>query len=346
MTTEAKPKPEFEPTLESTEEDAAASAAVESARSLAVHDSMIPRLHVGEPAYKQFAPEMLALVAKTIMPANYSLPELYMGLEIAATYGLDPFTKELWLVRMKTDGPVTALVGRDGLLAIAERHKDYQGFRNIEVHENDTFIYESDPRELPDGSFSHVKHSFTIGKPEARGKLIGAWAEVYRKDKPPVFFYAPLGDYQRGDNTPWGKQKVAMIRKCALANALRLAFRISGLYCGDEATGHAIEMATAREKQDDGTPKPLHVDPEWAARFETLFRVRNDITPGTYLPAKQRLVLEECGADEEKLLELEAKLEAEIVDAGGAVPLRAGVAEDDGDEVALEGEVEEPTTTP
>lgn len=327
-----------EQTLDSNDDDAAANEAVANARALALRDSMIPRLHTGEPAYKQFTKEMLSLVAKTIMPPNYSLPELYMGLEIAATYGLDPFTKELWLVRMKESGPVTPLVGRDGLLAIAERHRGYRGFRNADVYEKDEFEILADPREMPDGTYSHIRH--VVKGFGDRGQLLGAWAEVYRDGRPPVHFEAYLENYDRGGNTPWSKQKPAMIRKVALANALRLAFRISGLYVGDEQSGASIEMTTARETTASGEPAPLHEHPEWAARFEQLFRARNDITPGAYLPAKQKLLVAGC-TDEEKLAELEQQLENEIVEAGGAVPLRP---EAGGDEVIepTAGEIEEP----
>jgi phage recombination protein Bet len=336
MPADTKAKPEdVEQTLDPNEDDQAAEEAVAESRELARYDSRVPRLHTGEPAYKQFSKEMLSLVAKTIMPPKYSTAELYMGLEIAATYGLDPFTRELWLVRMKENGPVVPLVGRDGMLAIAERHSDYRGFRDGVVYEHDEFSVEDVPFELPSGQASYIRHKIKgFGD---RGELLGAWAEVYREGKEPSYFLAYVDQYRRQGNTPWAKQPDVMIVKVALVNALRKAFRISGLYVGDEVTGASLEMGAARERTASGEPKPLHEDSRWAERFETLFRLRNEITPGTYLPAKQTLLVSGC-EDEAALEELAGKLEDEIREAGGVVPEPA--AEDD--EEPLEGEHEEP----
>lgn len=337
MAAATKPE-ETEPTLDPNEDDAEAAGHVEASRELARVDARVPRLHTGEPAYKQFSKEMLALVAKTIMPAKYTTPELYMGLEIAATYGLDPFTRELWLVRMKENGPVVPLVGRDGLLAIAERQRDYAGFRDGVVYENDEFTVEDTPYELPDGQHSFIRHKIKGFGRDGRGKLLGAWAEVYRHGKPPTYFIAYLDQYKRSGNTPWAKQEDVMIGKVALVNALRKAFRISGVYVGDEASGSSLEMSAPRETTATGEPKPLHDDPAWAERFEQLFRARNDITPGTYLPAKQKLLIAACENDDE-LHDLMSRLVAEIVEAGGTPP--SFESEDPHEDEPLEGEVED-----
>jgi phage recombination protein Bet len=298
----------------------------ETGTALAVAQERRP-MHTGEPAYKQFSSEMIALVGKAIMPDRFKAHELYFILELAATYGLDPFTKEIQAIRWtrNADSAVQAVVGRDGLLAIAQRHPDYLGFRCAAVYEKDDFAVLADPVEwkLPNGEpvYTKFRHSFQGFAKQGRGKLLGAFAEVYRQGKTPTDFMAYLEDYDKGsssDKSPWLKLKDVMIEKVALVTALRLAFRVSGLYIREELSG--VMLDPEGRKVEAPGEEPDYGEDAWTARrLEDLFDALG------YLPAKRSLVL--TGLDEEGRQELVAKLEREIIDAGGTPPVPPDPAE-------------------
>lgn len=300
------------------------------------------------PAYKDYDENLIALIKNSVMPREATNADTYFLLELSARYGLDPFAREIWAAKMKGKtgeaGGVSILVGRDGLLSIAERHKSYRGFRNLPVYEHDTFAYDSEARLMPDGTYSHVTHSFDVTKD--RGKLLGAWAEVYRNGRPPTFFYAPLEDYlpkseKKLEYSPWSSQINVMIAKCALATALRLAFRISGLYI-EEEMAQALSMPESQEYQATVWPE----DEELASYLQALFVAAEDAKPGSWLPGKVTATME-ATEDYELLVE---QLVEEIERSGGEVPERGAIegevimdferAPATGEEVA-EAEVEE-----
>lgn len=291
-------------------------------RGVELNDLDVRHLHTGEPAYRRYSAEMIKLAGSTIMPKNYKLAELYYLIEVAATYGLDPFAKEVWAIRMRDNEsePVTILVGVDGLQAIAERHRDYLGARNMEVYEGDTFRFSSEPRQLADGTWTHVTHEFDVTASD-RGKLLGAYAEVLRASKPPIFFWAKWEEYARTSAGPWQKQKTAMIRKCALANALRRAYRISGLYIPEELDTAGARAHMGAIEQSDRAPEDLmYGDDAWQAqRLKDLFSMLDEVKPNEWLPGRKRLLLTNLDADGRQ--ELISQLEREIVDAGGTPPL-------------------------
>jgi phage recombination protein Bet len=255
-------------------------------------------LHTGEPAYLDFQPQMRNLIKQALLPSDATDADLFYLLEMAATYKLDPFARELWAVKMPgrnagQGAHLTIMVGRDGMLAIAERHPEHQGYRCQAVYEHDQFSYSADARQAPDGTWTHVSHSF--GMPNKRGELLGAWAEVYRAGRPPVFFYAPLEEYDKGDNdySPWRKQRTVMIEKCALVTALRHAYRISGLYIADEMSGAMLAPKAEVAKVESG-------EANWGDDEGIKHRLGDLFAALQYPPAKQRLKLAGLSGDDER----------------------------------------------
>lgn len=255
-------------------------------------------LHTGRPAYEQFTTEMRALIKDSLLPSEATNVELYYLLEMAATYRLDPFAREIWAVRMPGrnaagNANVVIMVGRDGMLAIAERHPEHRGFRCHAVYSEDDFKYEADPRKMPDGTHSHVRHSW--GLPNTRGDLIGAWAEVYRKGRPPVYFFAPIEEYDKSDSdySPWKKQRTVMIEKCALVTALRHAYRISGLYIADEMTNAMLAPKAEVEKVESGVSN-------WGDDEDIKYRLADLFAVLGYTPAKQRITLAPLETDDDR----------------------------------------------
>ena len=158
----------------------------------------------------------LPATAATASPATYDREKLQLirdmfakgandnefgvMVELARKYQLDPFARQIWLVKYG-DNPAQIFCGRDGYLAIAHRSGQFDGIQ----------------------SGSRVED----------GELIG-WCRVYRKDMSHPFeveVYA--SEYSTGKNL-WRDKPRTMIQKVAEAHALRRAFSISGLYSPEE----------------------------------------------------------------------------------------------------------------
>jgi phage recombination protein Bet len=278
-------------------------------------------MHLGAPAYKQFSKEMIALVKSTLMPASAKESDLYMLLELAATYRLDPFTREIWAVEMSgknaANKRTVIMIGRDGLLTVAQRSKDYDGLRAAVVHKEDEFEVLADLAPWGRGHETQIRHS-AKGMPVTRGPILGAFCEVFRKGKPPVYFIANLAEYLRTDDySPWKKQPSVMIDKVAIVNALRLCYRVSGLYIADEFGGDIL-AAPAGAELTQGVELDYGDDPVVAERLRNLFDAAAEIEPATWLPAKRKLML--AGRTVEGRLEVVAEIERWLVDRGGEVP--------------------------
>ncbi|MFA7205630.1 MAG: RecT family recombinase [Saccharofermentanales bacterium] len=166
-----------------------------------------------------------------------SQAEFEMFIYLATKYKLDPFLKEIFFIpgNMKT-----ILTSRDGYLKVAQSHKDFEGIRSMAVREEDDF-------EI-DLEHDTIKHKFGKGK---RGRIIGAWAIVYRKNRKPVIAFADIDEYM-GNTGPWKKYTSAMICKCAEAFALKRQFAISGLVTMEEMDVEAPEI----------------IDPEYVMRVD------------------------------------------------------------------------------
>ena len=126
--------------------------------------------------------------------------EFLVMMELANRYQLDPFSKQIWLVKYG-DNPAQIFCGRDGYLAIAHRSGQFDGM-------------ESGTRKDGDD-------------------LVG-WCRVYRKDMSrPFEVEVSLSEYSTGKNL-WQTKPKTMICKVAESHALRRAFGISGLYAPEE----------------------------------------------------------------------------------------------------------------
>jgi len=156
--------------------------------------------------------------------------EFLLLMQLAKTYQLDPFAKQIWAVKYGNN-PAAIFCGRDGFLAIAHRSGKFDGM-------------ESGTRKDGDD-------------------LIG-WCRVYRKDMSrPFEVEVSLSEYSTGKNL-WQTKPKTMIVKVAESHALRRAFGISGLYSpeeidtGDRAPRYVGEVpqATPTACEVCGVPVP------------------------------------------------------------------------------------------
>jgi len=193
--------------------------------------------------------------------------EFLLLMQMARTYQLDPFAKQIWAVKYP-NAPAAIFCGRDGFIAIAHRNGNFDGMESgTRTDEND--------------------------------ELIG-WCRVYRKDMShPFVVEVPFSEYvqrnKQGEVTKfWREKPKTMITKVAESHALRRAFGISGLYSPEEidtgdrpdprlvtevppATPTACEVCgipvpeEIREKTKPHTPRVLcieHFSEWWNAQKE------------------------------------------------------------------------------
>lgn len=224
-------------------------------------------------AIKQMSPEQVAVIKQTVAQ-NATDAELAMFLELANRYQLDPFAREIWCIcetkngqrTTNSDGtmkPAQIMASRDGYLAIANRHPQFDGMESDVVCEGDTFIRKG----------GQVEHSYGA----KRGAIIGAYALVYRKDRTrPAYFFAQWSEYgarNAGNSwSPWSKYASAMNTKVAEAMALKRAFSISGLVTEEEmGMTDAPVGANALALQETASTLPPLADVEgFAARYEAI----------------------------------------------------------------------------
>jgi phage recombination protein Bet len=275
--------------------------------------------------------EQINLIAATVAEGA-TRPQLFMFLELASKYDLDPFAKEIWCAVPKAvDGSartdkVMIMVGRDGFLKIAQRHPDYRGMDSDVVRENDDFAVE----RLEDG-----RRLITHRYGRERGKPVAAYAVVLREGRLPTYFHAPIEDFKpsgASSYSQWSKGPGTMILKCAEAGALRRAFSITGIVAEEEVAHHFDTQVEA--------PEP-DAPPEMVDRIRSLFDQARMLDQDAYTPAKQRLML--AGVSEERLGQIEQELRTFIVACGGVVAETVTDVVDEPDEPGQPNPEPEPT---
>ncbi|MEA3442546.1 MAG: phage recombination protein Bet, partial [Chloroflexota bacterium] len=150
--------------------------------------------------------------------------EIVLFLKTCQSEGLDPWAKEIYLIKYDAKSPASMVISADAYLKTAETNDNYNG------HEAGIILKDTAGKlEFREGSFI---------LPEEENKLVGGWAKVYRKDRAKSFYAAvPISEYRKytRDGKPsrfWNEMPASMIRKVALSHALKEAFpnRYSGIY--------------------------------------------------------------------------------------------------------------------
>ena len=163
------------------------------------------------------------------MPSDEQVTQFVMTCHARA---LNPWLGDVWLVGYDgNDGPEYSLITSvNALHKRAAKTADYDGLSAGVVIEVDGEIREVEGECYP-----------------SRAVLVGGWCRVHRKDKGHAFYAAVrLSAYNKGRSL-WKNDQGGMIRKCAVAKALREAFPLenSGLYTSDELPAM---MAAAQSK--------------------------------------------------------------------------------------------------
>lgn len=151
---------------------------------------------------------------------NATDSELALCVELCNRQHLNPFTKEVYLVKYG-NAPASIITSYQVFNRRANRQESYGGIKSGVV-------------VMRDGQI--VKKRGSAVYKQVGEQLLGGWAEVQFKDgKEPAYVELALSDYSTGKSN-WAKMPGVMIEKCAKAGAWRLAYpdEFGGMYTGEE----------------------------------------------------------------------------------------------------------------
>ena len=160
---------------------------------------------------------------KNYLCPNAASQEISLFLKTAQSMGLNPFAREIYLIKYGADQPAAIVIAIDAFLKASESNPQYDG------HEAGIII------KPKDGSPEFREGTFMV---DGDGELAGGWAKVYRKDRDRPFYSAVnLKEYikytREGKVTRfWREMPATKIRTVALKHSLKEAFPnlFSGLY--------------------------------------------------------------------------------------------------------------------
>jgi phage recombination protein Bet len=176
---------------------------------------------------------------------NVSDAEVFMFMNLCKHQKLNPFLREIYLVKYSDKSPATMVVGKDTFTKRAYQHPNFDGFKA-------GIIVIRKGRE--DVIYREGSAVFNV----LGETLIGGWASVSMKNisiqfREEVSLSEYIAPGQNGRKTQWDKMPATMIRKVALVHALREAMPESfqGLY--DESEINVVDNTSTPK-----TPKPEH----------------------------------------------------------------------------------------
>lgn len=171
---------------------------------------------------------------------NLTQTEFTMFVEMGKSLNLNPFVREIWAVKYDNRAP-SIFIGRDGYRKNAQSQPDYNGHYKEAIYENDVF-------EIENG---RVKHRINF---KDRGRLIGAYCEVYRKGiEHPFRESVKFSEYNTGFSN-WKKMPETMIKKVAEAQALRMAYQ--SVFAGTYDESERWEEQPGETKPPKAQTKP------------------------------------------------------------------------------------------
>lgn len=164
--------------------------------------------------------------------------EVMMFLTLCRYQHLNPFLREAYLIKYGTS-PATTVVGKDVLLKRAMRSEKFSGMSAgvIVLDKN--------------GELKEREGTFVLKGEE----LVGGWAKVIIKGYDvPFYSSVSMSEYSTGKSN-WATKPATMIRKVAVAQALREAFpeEMSALYDASEMDKTVLDT-THKEIVLDETP--------------------------------------------------------------------------------------------
>lgn len=182
---------------------------------------------------------------KLICKVKLSEVEFATFIEMGRATQLNPFLREIWVVKYDEKSPASIFIGRDGYRKAAQRDQDYEYHLADAVYSNDKFRF-----NVKDG---FPEHEYNL---KDRGELLGAYCLVKRKSSErPSYTFVKLSEYSTGKslwNPATGKPET-MIKKVAESQGLRGAFQdlLGGTYAPEEMERDQMTVI------DGDTGKPI-----------------------------------------------------------------------------------------
>lgn len=173
---------------------------------------------------------------KSIYAKDATELEFKTFVEMGIATGLNPFLREIWLVKYDRNAAAQIFIGRDGYRKTINRNANYQGHHVDAVYSNDDFCF--------DLTRGEVKHTYNL---KDRGKLLGAYCVVHMRNVPrPYYLFVELAEYDL-NHSQWKTKKATMIKKVAECQALRMAdsCAFGGTYGEDEGVQNARQESNA-----------------------------------------------------------------------------------------------------
>lgn len=190
----------------------------------------------------EYSKENLLLLIDTVCK-GFTPNEAAAFLKVCETQGLNPWTREVWAYK-DNENQIQVFTGRDGFLAIAQRHPRYNGIRSAYVCEKDKISL-----DIPNGKVEH-NHDPRIS---ARGAIVGAYSIVFVQDGEPTIEWMDRAVYDQLADA-WLTHTGEMCKKVAEAHALKKAFGITGInseYSWSIQSGVAVPFDAEKEQEAD-----------------------------------------------------------------------------------------------
>jgi phage recombination protein Bet len=165
---------------------------------------------------------------KLICKVKLSEVEFATFIELGKATQLNPFLKEIWVVKYDEKSPASIFIGRDGYRKAAQRDPEYDFHEADAVYSNDKFKRNSITGD--------IQHEYNL---KDRGELLGAYCIVKRKSSErPSYTWVKLSEYSTGKSlwNPHTGKPETMIKKVAECQGLRACFQdlLGGTYSQEE----------------------------------------------------------------------------------------------------------------
>lgn len=182
---------------------------------------------------------------KLICKVKLSEVEFATFIELGKATQLNPFLKEIWVVKYDEKSPASIFIGRDGYRKAAQRDPEYDFHETDAVYSNDKFKRNSITGE--------IQHEYNL---KDRGELLGAYCIVKRKSSErPSYTWVKLSEYSTGKSlwNPQSGKPETMIKKVAECQGLRACFQdlLGGTYSQEEMERDQVTVI------DGDSGKPL-----------------------------------------------------------------------------------------
>ncbi len=179
--------------------------------------------------------------------------EFRVFLELAKRYNLDPFKRQIYLLKSSNSNePATIMTSHAGLIHIAHESGKWAGMKTLLLTKSGKEVLVCDPEDIA-----------------------GAVCYIWRTDwKEPLVHAVSFSEYYRrmphGKRNIWDEKPATMIKKVAEAGALRRAFDLGGLYTEDEMDVNYSPVEYEEEKTEEPASQKPNIKKELPKNNMTL----------------------------------------------------------------------------